>query len=82
MQAGGSAVAGHKKRPRQPSLGRAMHDREAPTPTQRASSLARSRAFSHPDYTVGSGISPDRADGVIHPLAGCNRRSGLGQHNT
>jgi len=38
-------------------------------------------AFSHPDCTVGSGISPDHARGL--PLArGLYRRSGLDRHRT
>lgn len=39
-------------------------------------------AFSHPDYTVGSGIPPDHAAArdvfPAPPLAGSHRRSGLG----
>ena len=42
---------------------------------------AASDAFSHPDFTVGSGISPDRATRDFWPLAGSHRRSGLGQHS-
>jgi len=32
---------------------------------------AEPRAFSHPDYTVGSGVSPDRAPMHSQGLAGC-----------
>ena len=31
----------------------------------------RLNAFSHPDFTVGSGVSPDRALAIWRPLAGC-----------
>jgi hypothetical protein len=33
-------------------------------------SKSKRRAFSHPDFTVGSGISPDRASEYFHKLAG------------
>ena len=40
--------------------------------------LGNPRAFSHPDFTVGTGISPVRAHLNPGALAGCNRRSGIG----
>jgi hypothetical protein len=40
------------------------------TPGAAARGVARLSAFSHPDFTVGSGISPDPAAGILQPLAG------------
>jgi hypothetical protein len=47
-----------------------FRERNYATPGSAARGIARLSAFSHPDYTVGSGISPDRAARVIQPLAG------------
>ena len=59
-----------KKRPKVVAFGRVrrfsgMQIRNAWQPA-----VAKLSAFSHPDFTVGSGIPPDRAAEVTQPLAG------------
>ena len=56
-----------------------LHQTGAGRPGRPKTTVRTSPSFSHPDYTVGSGITPDRADTArgLRGIAPHHRRSGI-----